>query len=98
MVSHTATGEWQSFEGRMRRRRAERLALRADVGADAGCIDEAREALAEARRLAPTLPDLDRIEHKLDRSVELPPDLPPEGGSTKKLRPPCPFGSDVATT
>jgi len=69
MVSHTATGEWQSFEGRMRRRRAERLALRADVAADAGCIEEAREALAEARHLAPTLADLDRIEHKLDRSV-----------------------------
>jgi len=86
MVSHTATGEWQSFEGRMRRRRAERLALRADVAADAGCIEEAREALAEARTLAPTLPELDRIEHKLDRPapvayVSPALGLPPEGGS-----------------
>ena len=94
MVSHTATGEWQSFEGRMRRRRAERLALRADVAADAGCIQEAREALAEARKLAPTLPDLDRIEHKLDRSVELPPDLPPEGGSHIELPPPVALRSE----
>ena len=86
MVSHTATGEWQSFEGRMRRRRAERLALRADVAADAGCIEEAREALAEARTLAPTLPELDRIEHKLDRPAPvayISPalGLPSEGGS-----------------
>jgi len=90
MVSHTATGEWQSFEGRMRRRRAERLALRADVAADAGCIEEAREALAEARTLAPTLPELDRIEHKLDRPapvayVSPALGLPPEGGSHAEL-------------
>ena len=91
MVSHTATGEWQSFEGRMRRRRAERLALRADVAADAGCIEEAREALAEARTLAPTLPELDRIEHKLDRPapvayVSPALGLPPEGGSHAEPR------------
>lgn len=72
MVSHTATGEWQSFEGRMRRRRAERLALRADVAADAGCVEEARQALAEARMLVPNLADLDRIQNKLDSPVELP--------------------------
>jgi hypothetical protein len=64
-VSHTNTGEWQSFELRMRRRRAERLVLRADVAADNGCLAEAREALAEARQLAPTLPDFERIEQKL---------------------------------
>ena len=72
MVSHTATGEWQSFEGRMRRRRAERLALRADVAADAGCVEEARQALAEARMLVPNLADLDRIQNKVDSPVELP--------------------------
>jgi hypothetical protein len=91
MVSHTATGEWQSFEGRMRRRRAERLALRADVAADAGCIEEAREALAEARALAPTLPELDRIEHKLDRPAPVARvspalGLPPKGGSHAELQ------------
>jgi hypothetical protein len=73
MVSHTSTGEWQSFEGRMRRRRAERLALRADVAADAGCEVEAREALEEARRLVPSLPDLDRIEWKLDHPADIDP-------------------------
>jgi len=87
MVSHTATGEWQSFEGRMRRRRAQRLALRADVAADAGCLEEAREALDEARKLAPTLPDLDRIQHKLDHPLEVAVvELPPEGGSHVALR------------
>jgi hypothetical protein len=65
MVSHTATGEWQSFELRMRRRRAERLALRAEVAAEAGCLDDARECLDEARALAPSLPQLAIIEQKL---------------------------------
>jgi hypothetical protein len=77
MVSHTTTGEWQSFEGRMRRRRAERLALRADVAADAGCLDEAREAFGEARKLWPSLPDLDRIARKLERKIEPPVEPPP---------------------
>jgi hypothetical protein len=58
MVSHTSTGEWQSFEVRMRHRRAERLALRAEVAAEAGCVDDARECLAEARTLAPKLPSV----------------------------------------
>ena len=58
MVSHTSTGEWQSFEVRMRHRRAERLALRAEVAAEAGCVDDARECLAEARSLAPKLPSV----------------------------------------
>ena len=49
----------------MRRRRAERLVLRADAATDNGCLTEAREALAEARQLAPTLPDLERIEQRL---------------------------------
>jgi hypothetical protein len=56
MVSHTSTGEWQSFEVRMRHRRAERLALRAEIAAEAGCLDDARECLAEARALVPALP------------------------------------------
>ena len=62
MVSHTNTGEWQSFEVRMRRRRAERLALRAEIAAEAGCVDDAREFLAEARALVPALPGVKAAE------------------------------------
>jgi hypothetical protein len=65
-MSHTATGEWKSFELRMRRRRVERLLLRADVAADEGCFDEARACLEEARRLAPGLPAIADIERKLE--------------------------------
>lgn len=65
MLSHTTGADWQSFESRMRRRRAERLALRADVAADAGCPDAARACLEEARTLAPGLPELSLIEAKL---------------------------------
>ena len=41
MSSHTATGEWQSFEVRMRRRRVERLLIRADAATEAGCVEDA---------------------------------------------------------
>jgi hypothetical protein len=58
MMSHTATGEWQSFESRMRRRRAERLALRAEAAASAGFEEDARACLAEARTLVPDLPEI----------------------------------------
>lgn len=61
-ISHTSTGEWQSFEGRMRRRRAERCILRAEVAAEAGCLEEARAALEEARKLAPGLPEIAAVE------------------------------------
>ncbi len=56
--SHTGTQQWQSFEVRMRRRRAERCRLRAQVAIEAGRLDEAQEALDEARRLQPDLPGL----------------------------------------
>lgn len=65
MVPHTTTGEWQSFEIRMRHRRAERLALRAEIAAEAGCFDDARACLEEARSLAPGLAALSRIEQVL---------------------------------
>src|SRR5829696_4880435 len=68
MVSHTTTGEWQSFEGRMRRRRAERLVRRAEAAADAGFLDDARQCLSEARALAPRLPALEGLEEKLSAS------------------------------
>jgi hypothetical protein len=66
MASHTSTGEWKSFEIRMRRRRAEHLVVRAEAALDAGCVDDAREALHEARRLAPDLPQIVSVEHSID--------------------------------
>ena len=66
MASHTATGEWQSFELRMRRRRAERLLLRANAEADQGHVDAARACLEEARELAPALPGIEAVQQKLD--------------------------------
>ena len=65
MVSHTTTGEWQSFEVRMRRRRAERLLLRAEAAIEAGCLDDARVCLSEAKALDPTLPAIDALEQRL---------------------------------
>jgi hypothetical protein len=61
-ISHTSSGEWQSFEGRMRRRRAERCILRAEVAAEAGALAEARAALEEARKLAPGLAEIAAVE------------------------------------
>jgi hypothetical protein len=74
MVSHTTTGEWMSFEARMRRRRADRLLLRADVATEAGCVDEAVECLAEIRRIDPSLPGLEAVEQKIQVAL-----LPPAG-------------------
>lgn len=65
MVSHTTTGEWKSFEQRMRRRRAERLLLRADIAAEAGFSEDARAALAEAQRICPTLPGIAAVEQRI---------------------------------
>src|SRR5690348_12649739 len=65
MVPHTTTGEWQSFEVRMRRRRAERLVLRAQAAADAGRLEDAKLCLAEARALAPALPALAGVEDQV---------------------------------
>lgn len=49
----------------MRRRRAARLVLRADIAAEAGYPEDARTWLEEARRLAPSLPELDQVEKRL---------------------------------
>lgn len=73
MASHASTSEWQSFEMRMRRRRAERLLLRADVATEAGCFDDARECLAEIRALAPSTPGLEDAERKLRDYIASPP-------------------------
>jgi hypothetical protein len=60
-VSHTSTHQWQSFEGRMRYRRAERCVLRAQTALEAGMEEDARAALAEARALNADTPDLESM-------------------------------------
>jgi hypothetical protein len=58
IISHTSTQQWQSFEFRMRHRRAERCLLRAEMALDAGLDDDARDALDEAERLKSDSPKL----------------------------------------
>jgi hypothetical protein len=65
MASHIATEEWQSFELRMRRRRAERLVARAEAALQIGSIEDARNAIDEARRLCPALPSIEDVEAKV---------------------------------
>ena len=61
----------------MRHRRAERLALRAEAALAAGCIEDASACLAEAKTLAPELPQLDAIERSLLAAETVAPELPP---------------------
>ena len=61
LSSHTSTDQWQSFEMRMRRRRAERCVLRAQVALEAGFPEDARVALDEARRLDSSTPDFETL-------------------------------------
>lgn len=49
----------------MRRRRAERLAIRAEAAVAAGQLEEARTCFEEAKALAPALPQLALVEQKL---------------------------------
>ena len=72
--SHVSTSEWQSFESRMRRRRAERCILRAEEALAAGDESAAAAALAEARELSPLeTPDIDTL-----RTRRLVPDTVPD--------------------
>ena len=83
-MSHIATEEWQSFELRMRRRRAERMLLHAEAALDAGCPDEARAALDEARRLSPALPSLDDLEARITEAAA-PVVVPPAATTRRSL-------------
>jgi len=67
MASHTASGEWQTFELRMRRRRVARLLERAEAAVRAGRHDEARACLEEAESLSPGLPDIHATRERLAR-------------------------------
>lgn len=75
--SHTSTVQWQSFEVRMRQRRAERCLLRAEVALEAGFPDDARVAVDEARFLDPCLPGLDELEQRIEATGAVAPPGPP---------------------
>lgn len=73
-AAHVATPEWQSFEQRMRRRRAERCIQHASEAIVAGRLDEASEALEEARQLDPLHDGLQVLSERLTATtVPLPP-------------------------
>ena len=54
---HTSTGEWQRFEERMRRRRADNCLRRASAALDADVPEVAEALLAEAEALCRKHPD-----------------------------------------
>jgi hypothetical protein len=64
-ASHISTQQWQSFEMRMRQRRADRCLLRAEVALEAGFEEDARQALAEAKQLDRRAPDFDVVEARV---------------------------------
>src|SRR5215218_737828 len=64
--SHTSTEQWQSFEMRMRKRRAERCLARAHAAIAAGQIEDARGAWSEARELDPDTPLLPALEPRAE--------------------------------
>ena len=70
MASHTTSGEWQSFELRMRRRRAQRLSERAQAAIDDGRLEDARLCVDEARSLDPTLPQLATLNARISSPVD----------------------------
>ena len=65
-----ASGQWQGFELKMRKRRVSRCLLRADLALDDGSLEEARAALNEARRLEPAAPGLAELESRCARYEE----------------------------
>ncbi len=79
-MSHTATEQWQSFEMRMRHRRAERCRIRAEVAIQEGCYEEAVAALAEACKLEPDAPENAAVDRLIsDRSAGSQPEIPARG-------------------
>jgi hypothetical protein len=60
-ASHISTHQWQSFETRMRQRRVERCIVRAEAALETGYEAAAVDAIAEAKLLDPSVPDIDAI-------------------------------------
>jgi len=69
-VAHLATPQWQSFEIRMRARKADRCLQRAAAALGDGSINEANAALEEARQLAPLDPRLEELSARLDALMQ----------------------------
>jgi hypothetical protein len=69
--SHVSAAQWQSFEMRMRQRRAARLLVRAQAALEAGLVAEAAAALEEASGLDSSTPDLGTLLARV-----APPDVP----------------------
>jgi hypothetical protein len=91
--SHTSTEQWQSFEVRMRRRRAERCLLRADVALEAGFPADARDALDEAKRLGATPGETAGLEARIDAAMR--PEPPTEPARSRWLLAPAVLGALV---
>ncbi len=70
--SHTSTDQWQTFEERMRRRRADRCLLRASAALDADLPGHAAAVIEEARALCPEHPELADVVDRLESSAPLP--------------------------
>jgi hypothetical protein len=75
-AEHVTTPQWQSFEHRMRQRRADRCVQRAAAAVELGRFDEAREALGEARGLDPLHRGLQELSDRID-VLTAPPPVPP---------------------
>src|SRR5215207_6234890 len=56
---------WAAFEARMRDRRFARCIERANVGLEAGTLEEVRDALDEARILCPDAPAIVELEGRI---------------------------------
>jgi Tfp pilus assembly protein PilF len=74
-VAHVSTPQWQSFELRMRARKAERCLQRASAAIENGSIDEATAALEEARQIDPSGARVQELTARLEALSQPTPDL-----------------------
>jgi len=86
---HTATQEWQSFELRMRHRRVQRCLVRANSALDAGVVEDAREALGEAERLAPRDPEVAALAARFAAVAQFRSEVPEQRDPTEVPAPPA---------
>jgi hypothetical protein len=72
--AHVSTPQWQSFEIRMRARKAERCVQRAIAALESGSTGDAADALEEARDLDPSNAHLAEVAARLDLLKNPPPE------------------------